>query len=131
MKNATRRTPPRAHKGGDIMSNTRQIIIHKNQQQTAPFVTLSSNTIVNVYKKLQDAEAFYLYLYLCGNRDGFSTSFSAESLALKCGQPASLIEENFNKLVKAGFLVPQESNENLYDFYASTEPYVPQMIYWG
>ena len=123
--------PPKQHKGGDIMSNTRQIIIHKKKEQTAPFVTLSRNTIVNVYKKLQDAEVFYIYLYLCGNRDGFSTSFSAESLALKCGQPASLVEENFDKLLKAGYLVQQEQNKNVYDFYASTEPSSPKMIYWG
>ena len=113
------------------MSNTRQIIIHKNQQQTAPFVTLSRNTIVNVYKKLQNAEAFYLYLYLCGNRDGFATSFSTESLALKCGQPASLVEENLDKLMQAGFLVQQEQNKDVYDFYASKEPSSPKMIYWG
>jgi hypothetical protein len=126
-----RRTPPKWHKGGDIMSNTRQVVIHKNNQQAAPFVSLSVNTIVNTYKKLQDAEAFYLYLYLCGNRDGFSASFSSESLALKCGQRASLIEENFDKLLKAGYLVQQEQNKNVYDFYASTEPTQPKMIYWG
>ena len=113
------------------MSNTRAVTIHKENTQIPPFVSLSTASIVKAYKKLQDAEAFYLYLYLCGNKDGFSMKFSAENISLKCGQPASLIEENFNKLVKAGFLVPQESNENLYDFYASTEPYVPQMIYWG
>ena len=113
------------------MSNTKQVVIHKNNQQAAPFVSLSVNTIVNVYKKLQDAEAFYLYLYLCGNRDGFSASFSTENLALKCGQRASLIEENFDKLLKAGYLVQQEQNKNVYDFYASTEPPEPKMICWG
>lgn len=79
-------------------------------------------TIVDTYKKLKDAEAFYFYLYLCGNSNNYCMPFSAETLSAKCGQPASLIEENFNKLVNAGILVKRNKNSDIYDFYASNEP---------
>ena len=120
------------------MSNSREIVIHKNNKQAAPFVSLSMATIVDAYKRINDAEAFYLYIYLCGNTNHFSMPFSAEKLSAKCGQPASLIEENFNKLVSAGILVKRSENSDIYDFYASNEPThiysnpLPKnMFYWG
>ena len=108
------------------MNKTKEIVNHKEEPQTAPFVTLSMDSIVDAYQKLHDAEAFYLYLYLCGNRNGYETTFSAEKLASKCGQPANLIEKNFDKLVQAKILIPNEKNENRYDFYANE-----RMLSWG
>ena len=110
------------------MSNTRAVTIHKDNTQAPPFVSLSTASIVNAYQKLHDAEAFYLYLYLCGNKDGYTMKFSAETLSYKCGQSANLIEENLNKLIKAGFLIQQDSDKDVNDFYASVKT---PMITWG
>ncbi len=119
------------------MNEQRDIVIHKNNKQHPPFLSLSMATIVNTYKKLNDAEAFYLYLYLCGNTNNFTINFSAEKLSQKCGQAASTLEESFEKLVNAGLLVAQKNNST-YDFYSDKQPIntysnpIPKdMIYWG
>ncbi|MBE5733198.1 MAG: hypothetical protein E7353_09270 [Clostridiales bacterium] len=104
------------------MSDNKTLIIHKNNTQIAPFLTLSLSTIAETYKKLNDAEAFYLYLFLCGNTNNYNMPFSPEELSKKCGQSASLIEENFKKLVNAGIIVQKNLNSSTYDFYASDEP---------
>ena len=104
------------------MSIQRDIVIHKNNKQAAPFLSLSMATIVNTYKKLNNAEAFYLYLYLCGNTNNFTISFSAEKMSEKCGQSASLIEQSFQKLVEKEIIVRQNPTSSTYDFYSDNRP---------
>jgi hypothetical protein len=103
------------------MNTQRDIVIHKNNKQNAPFLTLSMATIIDTYKKLNNAEAFYLYLNLCGNTNNFTVSFSAEKMSEKYGQSASILEESFDKLVEAGILVKQKNNST-YDFYSDNTP---------
>ena len=116
------------------MPNIKEIKIHKDNRQAAPFLTLSVSTIIDTYKKLKNPEAFYLYICLCGHTNNFDITGSAETLSAKFGQPASVIEDSFNQLINTGILIPRKGNSTLYDFYASTQKSNPNpnaMIYWG
>ena len=102
------------------MGNRKEVIIHKNNKQASPFISLALESAIAAYKTLNDAEAFYLYILLCGNKDNYNMGFTEEQQSLRCGQPVSVLEKSFNKLVETGFLVQQGSG-NVYDFYASKE----------
>ena len=101
--------------------NQRIIKIHKDNKQKDPFVSLNLDTIASVYKDLGSAYAFYFYLCLCGNADGFSLEFSPQYFKDRFGLPISTTHDQFKKLLAKGYLVQKKENSNIYDFYYKPE----------
>ena len=101
--------------------NQRIIKIHKSNKQNDPFVSLNLDTMANVYKDLGNAYAFYFYLCLCGNADGFNLEFSPQHFKDRFGLPISTTHDQFKKLVEKKYLIPKNENSNIYDFYYEPE----------
>ena len=100
--------------------NQKVVFIHKANQQKAPFVTLNLEVMSAVYKEL-GYTAFYLYLILCGNADGFRFEFSPQAILNNFGMPVSTTNDQVKKLIAKGFLIQRAEGSNLYDFYAEPE----------
>jgi hypothetical protein len=103
--------------------NQRIIKIHKDNQQKDPFVALNLDTMASVYNDLGSAYAFYFYLCLCGNADGFNLEFSPQHFKDRYGLPISTTHDQFKKLVEKKYLIPKQENSNIYDFY-----YIPEHL---
>ena len=97
--------------------NQKIIKIHKENKQKEPFVSLNVQTMTAAYKDL-NATAFYLYLCLCCNKDGFQLEFSPANIATNFGMPDSTVRDQFKKLVEKKYLVPIQKGSNIYNFYA-------------
>ncbi len=68
------------------------------------------------YKDL-NATALVLYLYLAGNKDGFTLALSPQAIHAETGMPLSTCKDQIKKLIQKGYLVPRGENSNQYDFY--------------
>lgn len=105
------------------VANQRIIKIHKENQQKDPFVALNLDTMACVYNDLGSAYAFYFYLCLCGNADGFNLEFSPQYFKDRFGLPISTTHDQFKKLVEKKYLIPKNEKSNIYDFY-----YLPEHL---
>lgn len=102
------------------VANQRIVQIHKSNRETQPFVSLNLQTMGAVYKVL-GAHAFFLYLILCGNANGYRTEFSPQNINKNFGMPVSTAQDQFKKLVEKKFLVQRAEGSNVYDFYAEPD----------
>lgn len=61
------------------------------------------------------AHALMLYLYLASNANGYSLALSPAAILQAIGMPRSTYQDQFQKLIKKGYLV--QENGNTYNFY--------------
>ena len=92
--------------------------IHKDNQQKAPFLSISVNLLAAVYHDLKSAPSFFIYIYFCCNKDNYVVEFSPSHIEKKFGFPKSTARDHFNKLIEKGYLVRKSENSNMYDFYS-------------
>ena len=64
-----------------------------------------------------NATALVVYLYLCGNRDGYEMALSPKAIRQETGMADSTCRDQINVLISKGYLVPRKEGSNLYDFY--------------
>ena len=97
-----------------------QRIIHINRDmpkdKEGDFILVKKKNLVAAYKIL-NAFATYLWLTLAGNKDGFDLAFSPAAIHERAGMPVSTCQDQVNKLIAKGYLVPKSEGSNVYDFY--------------
>ena len=66
--------------------------------------------------------SFGLYLYLCGNQNGYPLSLSSVAVQQALGISDSSYRRSVEDLLAAGYLIMQNDNERTLDFYTSPQP---------
>ena len=66
--------------------------------------------------------SFGLYLYLCGNQNGFHLSLSSVAVQQALGISDSSYRRAVEDLLAAGYLIMRNNNERTLDFYTSPQP---------
>ena len=66
--------------------------------------------------------SFGLYLYLCGNQNGYPLSLSSVAVQQALGISDSSYRRSVEDLLEAGYLIMRNDNERTLDFYTSPQP---------
>lgn len=66
--------------------------------------------------------SFGLYLYLCGNQNGYPRSLSSVAVQQALGISDSSYRRAVEDLLAAGYLIMRNDNERTLDFYTSPQP---------
>ena len=66
--------------------------------------------------------SFGLYLYLCGNQNGYPLSLSSVAVQQALGISDSSYRRAVEDLLAAGYLIMRNDNERTLDFYTSPQP---------
>ena len=66
--------------------------------------------------------SFGLYLYLCGNQNGYPLSLSSVAVQQALGISDSRYRRAVEDLLAAGYLIMRNDNERTLDFYTSPQP---------
>ena len=66
--------------------------------------------------------SFGLYLYLCGNQNGYPLSLSSVAVQQALGISDSSYRRAVEDLLAAGYLYMRNDNERTLDFYTSPQP---------
>ncbi len=95
--------------------NQRKIIIHREKCER-DFLQIKKE---NWFAANKDLEPYGLqvYLYLAGNRDGFTLELSQEAAERDAGIKKTSFHKYVNLMIEKGYLVQRGEGSNLYDFY--------------
>ena len=63
-----------------------------------------------------------LYLYLCGNQDGFPLALSSADVQKRLGISDSSYRRAVEDLLAAGYLITRNDNKHTMDFYTTPQP---------
>ena len=66
--------------------------------------------------------SFGLYLYLCGNQNGYELSLSSVAIQQALGVSDSSYRRAVEDLLAAGYLMMRNDKKNTMDFYTSPQP---------
>ena len=66
--------------------------------------------------------SFGLYLYLCGNQNGFHLALSSVAVQQTLGISDSSYRRSVEDLLAAGYLIMRNDNERTLDFFTSPQP---------
>ena len=66
--------------------------------------------------------SFSLYLYLCGNQDGFNRALSSADFQKRLNVSDSSYRRAVDDLLAAGYLMMRNDKKNTMDFYTSPRP---------
>ena len=66
--------------------------------------------------------SFSLYLYLCGNQDGFPLALSSADVQKRLKVSDSSYRRAVEDLLAAGYLMMRNDKKNTMDFYTSPQP---------
>ena len=66
--------------------------------------------------------SFGLYLYLCGNQNGYPLFLSSVAVQQALGISDSSYRRSVEDLLEAGYLIMRNDNERTLDFYTSPQP---------
>lgn len=95
--------------------NQRKVIIHREKCER-DFLQIKKE---NWFAANKDLEPYGLqvYLYLAGNRDGFTLELSQEAAEREAGIKKTSFHKYVNLMIEKGYLVQRGDGSNLYDFY--------------
>lgn len=95
--------------------NQRKVIIHREKCER-DFLQIKKE---NWFAANKDLEPYGLqvYLYLAGNRDGFTLELSQEVAEREAGIKKTSFHKYVNLMIEKGYLVQRGDGSNLYDFY--------------
>ena len=95
--------------------NQRKVIIHREKCER-DFLQIKKE---NWFAANKDLEPYGLqvYLYLAGNRDGFTLELSQEAAEREAGIKKTSFHKYVNLMIEKGYLVQRGEGSNLYDFY--------------
>ena len=66
--------------------------------------------------------SFGLYLYMCGNQNGYPLSLSSVAVQQALGISDSSYRRSVEDLLAAGYLTMRNNNEHTLDFFTSPQP---------
>ena len=95
--------------------NQRKIIIHREKCER-DFLQIKKE---NWFAANKDLEPYGLqvYLYLAGNRNGFTLELSQEAAERDAGIKKTSFHKYVNLMIEKGYLAQRGEGSNLYDFY--------------
>ena len=97
--------------------NQRIVKVHREMPgKEGNFLQIKKSNLYEAYRTL-NATALCLYLFLAGNKDGYSLEYSPKAIHAEMGMPESTCRDQFNVLVNKGYLVPKHEKSNIYDFF--------------
>lgn len=96
------------------------VTIHKPQYKEN-FLQVSIDEWQEAFIKLPRI-FFSLYLYLCGNQDGFPLSLSSADIQKRLNVSDSSYRRAVEYLLAAGYLMMRNDKKNTMDFYTSPQP---------
>ena len=96
-----------------------QKIIHVHREKTNKnFIQLDKYNFTKAYRDMSNTPAALgLYIWLVGNKDGYTFEFSPQSIENQLGMAKTSCQGAFKKLVELGYLVQRNENSNQFDFY--------------
>lgn len=95
--------------------NQRKIIIHREKCER-DFLQIKKENWYSA-NKILSPYGLQLYLYLAGNKDGFTLELSQEAAERDAGIKKTTFHTYIHTLINKGYLVPRGENSNIYDFY--------------
>ena len=95
--------------------NQRKVIVHREKCER-DFLQIKKE---NWFAANKDLEPYGLqvYLYLAGNKDGFTLELSQEAAEREAGIKKTSFHKYVNLMIDKGYLVQRNDGSNLYDFY--------------
>ena len=95
--------------------NQRKVIVHREKCER-DFLQIKKE---NWFAANKDLEPYGLqvYLYLAGNRDGFTLELSQEAAEREAGIKKTSFHKYVNLMIEKGYLVQRGEGSNIYDFY--------------
>ena len=95
--------------------NQRKVVVHREKCER-DFLQIRKE---NWFAANKDLEPYGLqvYLYLAGNRDGFTLELSQEAAEREAGIKKTSFHKYVNLMIEKGYLVQRGDGSNLYDFY--------------
>lgn len=98
--------------------NQRMVKIHREPAKV-DFLGILNKNWQAAAKDLRP-HAFVLYLYLASNADDYKLALSPAAIRTAIGMPRSTYNDQIQKLIDKGYLVPSHGNN--YDFYEVPKP---------
>ena len=96
------------------------LTIHKPQYKEN-FLQVAIDEWQDAFIKLPRI-SFSLYLYLCGNQDGFPLSLSSADIQKRLNVSDSSYRRAVEDLLAAGYLMMRNDKKNTMEFYTSPQP---------
>ena len=97
------------------------VTIHKPQYKES-FLQVSIDEWQEAFIKLPARISFALYLYLCGNKNGFPLALSSADFQKRLNVSDSSYRRAGEDLLAAGYLIMRNGKKNTMDFYTSPQP---------
>lgn len=95
--------------------NQDQVTIHK-ERYDGNFLQVSIDEWTTAFSTLKPG-TFGLYLYLCGNMDGFNLALSSVAVQRALGYSDSTYRRAKKELIEKGYLVVNERSHHVMDFF--------------
>ena len=95
--------------------NQDQVTIHK-ERYDSNFLQVSIDEWTTAFATLKPG-TFGLYLYLCGNMDGFNLALSSVAVQRALGYSDSTYRRAKKELIEKGYLVVSERSHHVMDFF--------------
>lgn len=102
---------------GATVPNQKTLKIHRVKAE-APFTQISQEVMFKAMRDLTPAN-FQLWIYLCGNRDGYSLALSPADFMKQSGKARSSYDRAIKELIEKHYLV--ETTSNHFDFYEDAD----------
>lgn len=96
-------------------ANQDQVTIHK-ERYDGNFLQVSIDEWTTAFATLKPG-SFGLYLYLCGNMDGFHMALSSAAVQHALGYSDSTYRRAKKELIEKGYLVVSERSHHVMDFF--------------
>lgn len=102
-------------------ANQKVVNIHRDfPKEKEPYVKIKTQRLVDVMNALSP-NAFKLYIYFIGNKDGWKMFYSSAEAVACTGMSKPTEMRMFEELVNKGFLVKKEGSTNEYEFYEEAQ----------
>lgn len=95
--------------------NQDQVTIHK-ERYDGNFLQVSIDEWTTAFITLKPG-TFGLYLYLCGNMDGFNLALSSVAVQRALGYSDSTYRRAKKELIEKGYLIVSDSSHHVMDFF--------------
>ena len=100
-------------------ANQKIVTLHKEKYHQE-FLQVGKDEWMSAFDKLPRG-AFGLYLYLCGNMNGYRLGLSSAAVQQAIGVSDSTYRRAIESLLEAGYLIQEGNNKNLH-FYTKPQP---------
>ena len=95
-----------------LAPNQKAVRIHKRDTKNVRFVSFTYESMLYAMQHLS-TNALKVWLWLCGNKDGYDLALSGVVLQADCGFSSATYSNSVKELITKGFLTKAELKRNL------------------